>query len=281
MPSSERILGRHLFDPSRGWVPRPGVTLRSIDALLGVDGLPQSGTGQTAILTGENAPALLGRHFGPYPHSGLRDLLRERNFFRELIRLGRSCAYLNAFPEQYFNYLGRHPNMAGAFPTAWRMAGNRLNSVAELAAGRALSADITSAGWGRLGHPELPVISPEKAADIAARVLSETDFVLYEYYFTDHAGHGRAGTTAERILPLLDRFIGALAERIIPAGHTLLLTSDHGNLEDLTVRTHTLNPVPFLAAGAGHAELAAGVGDLTAIRRAVLGHFTRREGRNP
>ena len=37
------------------------------DATLGVAGLPQSGTGTTALLTGHNAPALVGQHPGPYP----------------------------------------------------------------------------------------------------------------------------------------------------------------------------------------------------------------------
>jgi len=37
------------------------------DATLGVPGLPQSGTGQTTIFTGINAPAAIGEHLGPYP----------------------------------------------------------------------------------------------------------------------------------------------------------------------------------------------------------------------
>src|SRR3954468_19175091 len=36
--------------------------LRGIDATLGIPGLPQSGTGQTALFTGVNAAALHGRH---------------------------------------------------------------------------------------------------------------------------------------------------------------------------------------------------------------------------
>jgi 2,3-bisphosphoglycerate-independent phosphoglycerate mutase len=255
--------------------------VRPIDATLGVGGLPQSGTGQTTILTGENAPALLGRHFGPYPHSTLRGLLRDRNVFRELALRGQRCAYLNAYPQQYFTYLERHPKMVGAFPTAWQFAGHRLNTVSDLVAGRALSADCTSAGWARLGYPEVPVISPEEASEAAARMLDESDFVVYEYYFTDHAGHGRAGVTPEDVLTLLDRFIGSLAGKIIAGGHTLLITSDHGNLEDLSVKTHTTNPVPLIAAGSGHETLTREVDDLTGIRGAILGHFDRGRRENP
>jgi 2,3-bisphosphoglycerate-independent phosphoglycerate mutase len=276
MLRTERILGEGIFRTGEGARSASGVSVRTIDATLGVDGLPQSGTGQAAILTGENAPALLGRHFGPYPHSTLRPLLEEQNLFRELSRRGRSCAYLNAFPRQYFAYLQRHPNLTGAFPTSWRMAGNRLNDDSALADGTALSADCTSEGWKRMGYPDLPVITPEDASDVAMKVLGKTEFVLYEYYYTDHAGHGRPGARAEVILPMLDRFISALAEKIVAAGHTLLITSDHGNLEDLSRKTHTLNPVPFITAGEGCRELAEGVTDLTGIRGAVLKHFERR-----
>src|ERR1041384_4042800 len=37
------------------------------DARLGIDGLPQSATGQTTMLTGVNAAALIGRHLHGYP----------------------------------------------------------------------------------------------------------------------------------------------------------------------------------------------------------------------
>jgi len=273
--ATNSVLGDRVFHPGNGASPAAGVTVNAIDATLGVDGLPQSGTGQTAILTGENAPRRLGRHFGPYPHSTLRPLLEDKNFFRHLSLGGISCSYLNAFPAQYFDYLERHPNLTGAFPTAWRMAGNSLNGVTDLTAGRALSADCTSEGWKRMGYPDVPVVTPEQASQVALNVLEQTDFVMYEYYFTDHAGHGRAGARVELILPMLDRFIAALSETIISNGHTLLVTSDHGNLEDLSTKTHTRNRVPLITAGRGHRQLADGVNDLTGIHGAVLNHFRR------
>ena len=46
-----------------------------LDPLMGVAGLPQSGTGQTALLTGENAAVRYGRHFGPWVPVPLRPLL--------------------------------------------------------------------------------------------------------------------------------------------------------------------------------------------------------------
>jgi hypothetical protein len=36
-----------------------------LDARLGVKGLPQSGTGQSALYTGLNTARMIGQHFGP------------------------------------------------------------------------------------------------------------------------------------------------------------------------------------------------------------------------
>ena len=42
--------------------PQSSILFKAIDATLGVEGLPQSGTGQTALLAGVNAAELHGRH---------------------------------------------------------------------------------------------------------------------------------------------------------------------------------------------------------------------------
>ena len=53
----------------------------------------------------------------------------------------------------------------------------------------------------------------------------------------------------------------------------IVVTSDHGNVEDLGVRQHTMNAVPGLFIGADHAAVAAQMHDLTdlapALRRAL------------
>ena len=38
-----------------------------VDACMGVDGMPQSATGQASIMTGVNVPAYIGKHWGPKP----------------------------------------------------------------------------------------------------------------------------------------------------------------------------------------------------------------------
>lgn len=68
-----------------------------IDATLGVEGLPQSGTGQTTLFTGINGARLIGKHFGPHPYSTLKPLIREKNIFRQLHEHGKTTCFANAF----------------------------------------------------------------------------------------------------------------------------------------------------------------------------------------
>jgi bisphosphoglycerate-independent phosphoglycerate mutase (AlkP superfamily) len=47
-----------------------------------------------------------------------------------------------------------------------------------------------------------------------------------------------------------------LLDALDPARTLLVVCSDHGNLEDLSVKTHTRNAVPLVANGAGAGMLA-------------------------
>jgi bisphosphoglycerate-independent phosphoglycerate mutase (AlkP superfamily) len=96
-----------------------------------------------------------------------------------------------------------------------------------------------------LGY-ELPVVPPEVAGARLARLATEYDLVLYESFLTDLAGHRRI--EPEWVLPRLDAFLGAVFEERSPET-TVVVSSDHGNLEDSTTKAHTTNPVPLLAVG--------------------------------
>src|SRR5690606_18780821 len=57
-------------------------------ATLGVDGLPQSATGQTSIFTGQNAARAMGRHISGFPMARLRRMLEAGNLFSWISRKG-------------------------------------------------------------------------------------------------------------------------------------------------------------------------------------------------
>src|SRR5262244_1159448 len=51
-----------------------GIVVRT-DPRLGIEGRPQSASGQTTILTGVNAPALLGYHKQGFPNAEMREII--------------------------------------------------------------------------------------------------------------------------------------------------------------------------------------------------------------
>jgi bisphosphoglycerate-independent phosphoglycerate mutase (AlkP superfamily) len=92
---------------------------------------------------------------------------------------------------------------------------------------------------------------------------------MYEYFLTDLAGHAQDMANAVEVLGNLDAFLDALLCRVDFSRNLVILTSDHGNLEDLSVRTHTVNPVPTLLWGDGAAEVADEIRDLSDIAPAI------------
>jgi hypothetical protein len=220
-----------------------------LDATLGVDGLPQSGTGQTALFTGVNGARLIGKHFGPYPYSSLRPIIQEKNALRALLATGRTCCFANAFPQRFFDYVGRNGSRVTVTTLSCLYAGVPLLRSEDLERGEGISADLTNAGWRGLGYPGMEVIQPVEAGQRLAALSRRDDFVLFEYWKTDHAGHARSHDEAIEVLEKFDAFLVGILEGIDPGNTLLIITSDHGNLEDLSVKTHTRNPVPLILYG--------------------------------
>ena len=231
---------------------------RPIDAALGVEGLPQSGTGQASLFSGENVPEAFGRHFGPYPPRLARPLLAERGLFARLVAAGSApdaLAFANAYPDRFFRYAEARDRWTA---TTWlaRAAGVRLRTEADLRAGDALTAEITGEAWRERLGLDTPVLSEEAAGRRLAAIAADHRLTLYEYFLTDKAGHARDPARAAAVLTSLGRFLEGLAGAL-PADTLLVLTSDHGNLEDLSVKGHTRAPVPLAALGPGSAAFAA------------------------
>jgi 2,3-bisphosphoglycerate-independent phosphoglycerate mutase len=250
MPHVEAILdGCRLV---RGCAPTRSrrATLLGLDAGFGIPGLPQSATGQAALLTGQNIPALLGYHYGPKPNPSVAEVLRNGNLFSRLRGLGRSVSFLNAYPAGYFKGISTGHRLYSAIPLAVTSAGLPLKDEADLASGRALSADFTGQGWREhLGYPDSPLLTPFEAGQRMAALAAQADFAFFEYWLSDYAGHRQNMDEAVSLLETLDQVLGGLFTDWDDGAGLILVTSDHGNLEDLSTRRHTLNEVPALVVG--------------------------------
>jgi len=272
LPTLRGILGGRLPTLDRPRVEGSRSVALPLDATLGVEGIPQSGTGQTALLTGRNAPALFGRHFGPWTPVRLRDLLDRENLLSRAVESGASVAFANAYPGGWPG--SRDTRRLAAPPLAARAAGLLIRHVEELARGDAVASEIVNRGWRtHLGHDSLPDISPREAGVNLARIASRHRLTVYAHYETDHAGHrgGMEGAVAalERVDSFLDGLLGESGDDLL-----LIVTSDHGNVEDVTAQ-HTRNPALGLVHGPGASDIASGLSRITDVSDLVLGLIGR------
>jgi hypothetical protein len=276
MPNLNALLdGRSLLRESAPFVGERA-TLLAIDPAVGVDGLPQSATGQAMLLTGVNIPAALGYHYGPKPNPEVAEHLKNGTLFSRLKEAGKKSALLNAYPPRYFDGIDSGKRLYSSIPLAVTHAGLPLFREDALYAGTAISADFTGDGWRTmLGFPDAPLMDAPQAGDKLAELSRGYDFSLFEYWASDYAGHKQQMETAVGLMETFDGVLGGLVEAWDDDG-LILVTSDHGNMEDLFTRRHTDAHVPALVIGGEKAreEFTHGMTDLThiapAIQRLVL-----------
>jgi len=279
MPALRSLLGGDLPSLGRRRIRHGASAVLPLDATLGVPGLPQSGTGQTSLFTGANGAVLAGKHFGPHPYSTLKPVIAARSIFRRLRDEGKSPLFANAFPRRFFDYVNAHRSRMSVTTLSCATSGVPLLGAEELARGKAVSADITSAGWHALGYPDIPVIPAAEAGKRLSRLSREHDFVLFEYWKTDKAGHAMNARESVSVLETFDAMLGGILDALDTDGTLLLLTSDHGNIEDLTTKTHTRHPVPLILYGQGallFADRFEPGADLTAVTPLLLEYLSGR-----
>lgn len=226
-------------------------SLRALDANMGVPGLPQSASGQASLLTGKNVPQIIGEHYGPKPNPAVREVLSAGTLFSTLRQRGYRAALLNAYPQRYFDGINSGKRIYSAIPQAVVDAGISLNGKQEFYAGEAMSADFTGEGWRTfLKYEDAPNHAPFEAGEHLAELASQFDLAFFEFWPSDYAGHRQDKADAIALLEMFDRVLGGLMNAWQDDEGLVLVTSDHGNLEDLDTRRHTDNPVPGLVIGA-------------------------------
>lgn len=239
-----------------------------IDACLDMPGLPQSATGQATLYTGVNAAQYMGRHKEGFPGPTLCKLLQQDNIFMTLKRRGKRACFADAYfcdtPEEI---------AARRFKSVTSVMGltcpEILRFQTEMLDGQAILHDLTREGIVSKGYNG-PLITPEIAAEQLLHLARTNDFTLFEYFLTDFAGHTQQFEQAEKVLRSLDAFLTQLLLLHRETDLLLLITSDHGNIEDLSTRGHTFNPVPLIAVGPMASEMVTGAKSLLDVMPRIL-----------
>jgi len=256
--------GQVVAMPRGGWA-------RPLDAVLGVAGVPQSATGQTTLLTGVNAQQDIGKHLTGFPNERLREILLERSILKTLTDLGREARFLNAYRPRFWGLTRERQLTLSATTVANLAAGLPFFTLDDVRAGRSIYQEFTNAELRARGF-DLEPMAPAAAGRVLGRASRACDFILYEYFQSDKAGHsGDFGRVCDE-LRKLDAFMNGLLDELdddTRSGTLVLVTSDHGNLEDATTRRHTLNPVPLMGWGDGAREFLAGVARLDGVSPAI------------
>jgi 2,3-bisphosphoglycerate-independent phosphoglycerate mutase len=254
-----------VFQDEEPLLPHDGLLART-DATLGVEGRPQSASGQTTILTGINAPKLLGYHKQGFPNQALLEVLREHSIFLQLKRARiEPNTFANAYTRRFFD---ERPRWVSATTAAMQAAGMRFRDLNDLREGRAVFQDFTNRMLLERGE-DVSLRTAAEAGQILARLAGEHEFTLYEYFITDKLGHLQDMERAKVVLRDLAQFLRTLLEHLDLGRTTLIVTSDHGNIEDLSTRNHTLNLVPTLVWGARKESVTERVRSLADITPAI------------
>lgn len=260
-PLADRSLLLSQFDDGSGTALPRGGRRFDVDTTFGVPGRPQSASNQTAILTGQPAPKITGQHLLGYPNAALKKLIAEHSVVKQVIAANRTATFANAYPAAYLDALKlkRRPSSSpdiqipekylkrikpSASTLSMAAGGVELRTFDDARAANGLTHDIE----GRVARRRVDV--PERSAEEAAAIFWKlsADFTLFEHYLADEAGHAQDRAGAIDALETFDRFArAAIATR--PEDVLLLICSDHGNVEDLSTRGHTLNKVPILVFG--------------------------------
>lgn len=226
------------------------------DASMGVSGIPQSATGQTAIWTGFNASKIVGRHISGFPTFTLKKIINEYSIIKVFKEKGYKASFLNCYNPKYIEHIQKNPRHQSASTLIQLAGGNTLKTFDDLRAGKGIYMDISHHFLREFAKD---ILSPDdelmKERDpymqgkLLAQIAEDYDLCIYEFFLTDKVGHDQNWEAAERIIYTFEKFMDGLVESFNSQKGQIILTSDHGNMEDLSIGKHTTNLVPCFLYG--------------------------------
>lgn len=225
------------------------------------------------MFTGVNCSAEVGKHCEGFPGPALRKIIEDNNLFLELKRRGKKMCFADAYLVDSVEELSSRRFKSVTTVMALTTP-EVITTAASLMRDEALMQDLTRETI-QDRYPDIPIIPPQRAAEHLFKIARANDFTLYEFFQTDVSGHSMDYARACEVLRLYDRFLSSLVRYTEAAGISLVMTADHGNIEAIGERGHTLNPVPFITYGPAEGFLRDKVNSLVDVTPAILEAFDK------
>jgi hypothetical protein len=246
-------LGGKEVPPSSRW--NKGIYLKT-DASMGIKGLPQSATGQTALWTGINAPQIVKRHISGFPTFTLKKIITQYSIIKVFLEQGKKASFLNCYSPTYMESLEKNKRYLSASTLIQLAANLPLKDLEDLRSGRGLFMDITHELFREFSKSFLEeedelrsIRNPYEMGRKIKEMGNGLDLVLFEYFLTDKAGHSMEWEKAKWTIDIVEQFMEGVLDSLDPEEDQCIVTSDHGNLEDLSQKNHTANRVPTFLFG--------------------------------
>ncbi len=273
-PYLDKLIGGHCLYKETGKLLRHNAAVIPTDSLLNVEGIPQSATGQTTLWTGLNAAKIAGEHINAYPTPELQVIISTNSIMKVLKDKGKKVTFANAYRKEYLTIAKEQGLHLSTSTLVALSAGQTLRTIDDLAADQAVYQDFTNRLLVKWGY-DISIITPEKAGHNLAGIVKEHDFTLYEYFISDRIGHKQDMVAAVQIYEEMDTFLGTCVNRLDLDETLVLIVSDHGNIEDLSLKTHTYNPVPTIIIhddiAAANCEMISSLTDITPFILQIFG----------
>ena len=244
-PFLDGLLGGHVLYKDSPVVYSQQAVMIPTDACLGVAGIPQSATGQTTLWTGINAAKELGSHINAYPTRRLREIIQQYSIMKTLSDLGQKVTFANAYRSEYFKLVEQRKAHHSTSTLVALSSGQPLRSIEDLNRSNAVYQEFTNRILVEWGYP-VKEITPEQAGKNLASLARQYDFTLYEYFISDRIGHARDLAGAIEVYQMLDRMMADCIADLDLQDTMMIIVSDHGNLEDISQKGHTLKKVPTI-----------------------------------
>lgn len=269
MPKLHSIIGEKLLENIS--INQHEILVKGIDSCLNVKGIPQSATGQACLFTGFRAQEILGYHLPAYPNDELVNLIKTRSIFKYAKENQISSIFANSYTNRFFDNFMQDMSSYSVTTHCVLAANGHFNTIDDLINNNAVHWDITNSTLQGTPNNQVPEITPFNAGKNLANIANNFELVLYECFLPDLIGHKKNMDTSIWFLEMFDEFLRGLTSMVTP-NVNILISSDHGNIEDLSTGGHTTNQVPLIVLG-NHAKRFSNVHSIDQIFNAIFSNI--------